>query len=102
MAKTEGGSSARRALRVLKALKGKSLQGVAVKDLAEGLGEKDVDICRSLTALYAEGLAHKLDDGRWAQTTAMLGIAEAYYREMSVARSRLDEHIQRVQAASAQ
>lgn len=100
MAKGEGGSSARRALRVMKALKGRSLQGLAVREIATILHESEVNVCRALDALEAEGLAAKLDTGRWALTVGMLQIAESYQREMDAATSRIAEIRQRVAAGA--
>lgn len=93
-------SSARRALRVLKALKGHVVTGISNKALEEALGESSVNICRALKELQAEGLAVKLDDGRWAHSVAMLQIARAYTDHMDSLQSRMTEINQRVAAGA--
>lgn len=92
--------SARRALRVLKALKGHALDGLANKELADALGESPTNISRALDVLESEGLARKLDSGRWAPSHALMAIAVAYANEMDAAQSRRMEFMQRVEAAA--
>jgi len=94
--KTETISSARRALRVLKALKGHSITGLANKDIAEGLGESPVNVSRALADLEAEGLATKLDNGRWAHSVAMLQVAHAHQAHMANLQDRMTELNRRV------
>lgn len=89
-------SSARRALRVLKALRGHTITGLANKDIAEGLGESPVNISRALAELEAEGLATKLDNGRWAHSVAMLQIATAHTTHMANLQDRMTEINRRV------
>jgi DNA-binding IclR family transcriptional regulator len=93
-------SSARRALRVLKALKGHVVIGISNKALVESLGESDASICRALKELEAEGLAVKLDDGRWAHSVVMLQIAKAYMDHMDDIQIRMTEINQRVAAGA--
>ncbi|MDE4029510.1 helix-turn-helix domain-containing protein, partial [Glaesserella parasuis] len=60
-------NSTQRALRILKALKGRTLTGLSNKELADRLNESPVNITRSLQALIAEGLVVKLEEtGRFA------------------------------------
>lgn len=94
--KTDTISSARRALRVLKALKGHTITGLANKDIAEGLHESPVNVSRALTDLEAEGLATKLDNGRWAHSVAMLQIATAHTSHMANLQDRMTEINRRV------
>lgn len=89
-------SSARRALRVLKALKGHSMTGLSNKELADGLGETPTNITRALQELEAEGLAAKLDSGRWAHSVAMLQIAHAHQSHMAGLQDRMTEMTRRV------
>lgn len=98
--KETNGTSARRALRVLKALKGHALDGVANKELAEALDESPANISRALDALESEGFARKLDNGRWAHSKTMLQIAVAYYNETDTAQARLAELRQCVAAGA--
>ncbi|SFQ52439.1 helix-turn-helix domain-containing protein, partial [Ectopseudomonas toyotomiensis] len=64
--------SGARILRVLKALKGYSLTGISNGELAKGLGESPANINRAINTLIAEGLAVKLDNGRFAPSIALL------------------------------
>lgn len=92
--------SAARSLRVLKALKGKTLEGVSNSDLAKNLGESPANINRAMNTLIAEGLAMKLDNGRFAPSIALLQIAQAHANEMDRMQGRLAEINQRVLAGS--
>ena len=89
-----------RILRVLKALKGHSLDGLSNGDLAKGLGESAPNINRALNTLIAEGLAVKLDNGRFAPSIALLQIAQAHANEMVAAQHRINEINQRVLAGA--
>lgn len=93
-------SSARRALRVLKALKGHTMTGLSNKELAVGLGENEVNICRALAELEAEGLAAKLDNGRWAHSVGLLQIAHAHTTHMASLQDRMTEINRRVAAGA--
>lgn len=92
--------SGARILRVLKALKGYSLTGISNGELAKGLGESPVNINRAVNTLIAEGLAVKLDNGRFAPSVALLQIAQAHANEMSTAQHRINEINQRVLAGA--
>lgn len=93
-------SSARRALRVLIALKGHAITGISNKELAEGLRESAPNISRALAELEAEGLATKLDNGRWAHSVTMLQIAHAYTTHLANLQDRINELNRRVVAGS--
>lgn len=92
--------SGARILRVLKALKGYSLTGISNGELAKGLGESPANINRAVNTLIAEGLAVKLDNGRFAPSVALLQIAQAHANEMSTAQHRINEINQRVLAGA--
>lgn len=92
--------SGARILRVLKALKGYSLTGISNGELAKGLGESPSAINRAVNTLIAEGLAVKLDNGRFAPSVALLQIAQAHANEMSTAQHRINEINQRVLAGA--
>lgn len=93
-------TSARRALRVLIALKGHVIIGISNKELAEGLRESAPNISRALKDLEAEGLAVKLEDGRWAHSVTMAAIAKAYTDHMDGIQKRMTEITQRVAASA--
>lgn len=92
--------SGARILRVLKALKGYSLTGISNGELAKGLGESPSAINRAVNTLISEGLAVKLDNGRFAPSVALLQIAQAHANEMSAAQHRINEINQRVLAGA--
>lgn len=92
--------SGARILRVLKALKGYSLTGISNGELAKGLGESPANINRALNTLIAEGLAVKLDNGRFAPSIQLLQIAQAHANEMGAAQHRINEINQRVLAGA--
>ncbi|ATG73655.1 IclR family transcriptional regulator [Zobellella denitrificans] len=89
-----------RALRVLKALRGHSLDGISNGELAKTLNEPASAITRAMAALIEEGLAIKLDNGRFAPSVSLLQIAVAHSQEMERATGRIAELGQRVAAGS--
>lgn len=93
---TSGG----RILRVLKALKGASLTGRSNSELAKALDESPANINRALNTLIEEGLAQKLDNGRFALSVQLLQIALAHSNEMARAQGRIDEMNQRIISGS--
>lgn len=98
--KTRTSDSGGRVLRVLKALKGHSLTGLSNGELAKGLGESPATINRCLNTLIEEGLATKLDTGRFAPGIALLQVAQAHANEMANAQNRINEINQRVLAGA--
>ncbi|MGF7442811.1 helix-turn-helix domain-containing protein [Klebsiella michiganensis] len=93
---TSGG----RILRVLKPLKGASLTGRSNSELAKALDESPANINRALNTLIEEGLAQKLDNGRFALSIQLLQIALAHSNEMARAQGRIDEMNQRIVSGS--
>ncbi|EOC0700899.1 helix-turn-helix domain-containing protein [Salmonella enterica subsp. enterica serovar Kokomlemle] len=89
-----------RAIRVMKALKGHSLNGLTNKELAAALGESPVNITRVLGSLVSEGMAQRLETGRYAPGMQLLYIAQAFSNEMATAQARIAELNQRVLAGS--
>ena len=77
MSKANVSSSGSRILRVLKALRGHALNGVSNGELASALDESPANINRALNTLIEEGLALKLDNGRFAPGVQLLQIAMA-------------------------
>jgi DNA-binding IclR family transcriptional regulator len=98
--KTRVSDSGARVLRVLKTLKGQTLNGLSNGELAKALGESPATINRCLNTLIAEGLAVKLDTGRFALSVAVLQIAQAHAEEMARAQNRINEINQRVLAGA--
>ncbi|EAT8050051.1 helix-turn-helix domain-containing protein [Salmonella enterica] len=89
-----------RGLRILKALKGKSLHGLSNRELAKALGESEVNISRAMETLTEEGLVQRLDTGRYAPGMQLLYIAQAFSNEMAAGQARIAELNQRVLAGS--
>ncbi|HBV4911584.1 TPA: helix-turn-helix domain-containing protein [Serratia marcescens] len=100
MSKPNTSSSGARILRVLKALRGHALNGISNGELASALGESPANINRALNTLIEEGLAMKLDNGRFAPGVQLLQIAMAHSNEMARAQDRINEINQRVMAGS--
>jgi len=91
-------SAALRALRVLKCLKGHSLTGLSNGEIAAATGESAPNVTRALAALIAEGLATKLDNGRYAHGIATLQIAQAHAEHCERVSSRMAQLNQRIGA----
>ena len=100
MSKPNTSSSGTRILRVLKALRGHALNGVSNGELASALGESPANINRALNTLIEEGLAMKLENGRFAPGIQLLQIAMAHSHEMARAQDRINEINQRVISGS--
>jgi DNA-binding IclR family transcriptional regulator len=92
--------SGARVLRVLKALRGHTFTGLSNSELAKALGESPATINRCLNTLIAEGMATRLDTGRFALSIATLQIAQAHAEEMARAQNRINEINQRVLAGA--
>ncbi|MDS7929602.1 helix-turn-helix domain-containing protein [Acinetobacter sp. V102_4] len=90
--------SASKVLKVLKALRGHSLKGVTISDLAKKLEESPSQVYRYLQTLINEGLASQMDDGSYALGREMVAIAHTHSEEISRAQAHITEHIQRVTA----
>lgn len=97
---SESTSSVARTLSVLGALKGKSISGASVTDLAKATGIPAPTVTRILSTMIAENYVIKLDTGRYAHSVRMLQIAQSHANEMSRTQDRMNELIQRVNAGS--
>lgn len=87
--------SAEKVLKVLKALRGHSLQGASNRELAESLGESPSQITRALQTLVAEGLAKKDENDLYTLGTSILQIAKSHFAEVERAKARIAEIEQR-------
>ena len=83
-------------LRVLKALKGRSLNGVTIKELSAQLDEAPSQVHRFLQTLVDEGFAAQLDDGSYAQGKFFIQAAHAHAEEIERAQGRINQHLQQV------
>ncbi|UZR27461.1 helix-turn-helix domain-containing protein [Methylococcus mesophilus] len=92
--------SGARILRVLKMLKGHTLTGLSNTELAKALGDSPCNVNRALNTLIAEGLAVKLDNGRFAHSVGMLQIAQAHADHVTKLQGRILELNQRIAAGA--
>lgn len=93
-------SAAARVLRVLKALKGHTVTGLSNTELAHLTGDSPSNITRAMQTLIEEGLAVKLDNGRFAHSVGVLQIAQAHAEHMARLQGRMQEINQRIAAGS--
>lgn len=97
---TQPVSAAARALRVLKALKGHTITGLSNTELTQLTKDSPSNISRAMQTLIEEGLAVKLDNGRFAHSIGMLQIAQAHAEHMARLTQRMQETNQRIAAGS--
>lgn len=95
---TETFGSARRVLRVVRAMRGATHTGVSNTDLATTLNESPSNVTRALQVLVDEGFATKLDNGRYAHSIALLQIAQAHVDHTARLTARMTETAQRIAA----
>lgn len=93
-------SAAARVLRVLKALKGHTVTGLSNTELAQLTQDSPSNITRAMQTLIEEGLAMKLDNGRFAHSVGMLQIAQAHAEHIARLQGRMQEINQRIAAGS--
>ncbi len=89
-------SKGTRVLKVFKALEAHPIIGVSNKEIADGLGISPAYVSRDLDDLIAEGLAVKLDNGRYAYSVKTLQIAERFRRQQERLHDKLQEVGERV------
>jgi DNA-binding IclR family transcriptional regulator len=78
-------------LRVLKLLRGHTLNGLSNQQLSQASGLPPSAITRTMQALIDEGLVDRGEDGRFRFSIAMLQIASAHAAEMDRAQQRITE-----------
>lgn len=93
-------SAAARVLRVLKALKGHTVTGLSNTELAHLTQDSPSNITRAMQTLIEEGLAVKLDNGRFAHSVGVLQIAQAHAEHMARLTNRMQEINRRIAAGS--
>lgn len=84
-------NAATRACRVLKALRGHSINGLSNSQLAASLQESPTNITRALQDLIAEDLVIKLDNGNFAHSGQTEQIALAHLHSLDQAEQRVKE-----------
>ena len=87
--------AAEKVLKVFKALRGYSLQGISNRDLAEKLNESPSQITRALQTLVSEGLAKKDENDLYTLGTSVVQIAKQHLVEVERAKARIAEIEQR-------
>jgi DNA-binding IclR family transcriptional regulator len=97
---SQGAQNTRRALRILKAMRGATFTGVSNAELAKALGETAPNVSRALDVLVDEGFAVRLDNGRYAHSIALLQIAQAHADHAARLQQRLTETAQRIAAGA--
>ena len=97
---TQSISAAARVLRVLKALKGHTVTGLSNAELAQLTQDSPSNITRAVQTLIEEGMAVKLDNGRFAHSIGLLQIAQAHAEHMARLTHRMQEINQRIAAGS--
>lgn len=93
-------SAAARVLRVLKALKGHTVTGLSNTELAHLTQDSPSNITRAMQTLIEEGLAVKLENGRFAHSVGVLQIAQAHAEHMARLTNRMQEINQRIAAGA--
>jgi DNA-binding IclR family transcriptional regulator len=84
--------SQQRVLRVLLALSGQELSGLAPGELAKGLGISPSHVTRDLANLHAAGLAEEIVGlGRWRLTPKLIQIGVAMQLAVEEAERKLEE-----------
>lgn len=83
--------SAEKVLTTLKALRGHTLTGVSVSELAKSTGESQSQVCRYLATLVGQGFARQDDNGLYYLSVAFVQFATAHQKEMELAQARINE-----------
>ncbi|MCU4481243.1 helix-turn-helix domain-containing protein [Acinetobacter ursingii] len=87
--------SAAKVLKVLKAMRGNSLQGITNQKLCNHLNESPANITRALQTLAEEGLVQQEEDGTYRLSAAMVQMAKSHLQEVERAKARISEFEQR-------
>lgn len=91
-----------RTLRILNVLKGKTLSGLSNTEIAAATEIPAPTVTRILAVMVEENFAMQLDNGRYALSVRMLGIAQSHADELDRGQSNLDQLKHRVHSAARQ
>lgn len=83
--------SAEKVLVVLKALRGHSLTGVSLSQLATKLNETPSQVHRALQTLINQSFVRKDEHDLYYLSIAFVSIAKAHDKELQLAQARIDE-----------
>ena len=97
---TDAAAGVVRTCEILKVLKGHTLTGLTLTDIARTIGATPSTTLRTLQGMATRDAVIQLDSGRWALGIALLQVAESHHREMSKASGRISELTQRVAAGA--
>ncbi|BAN95342.1 hypothetical protein E05_47660 [Plautia stali symbiont] len=84
-------SRTRRALRILKAMKGHYREGLSNKALATLINDSPANISRTLPFLMEEGMVERRLNGNYALSEELIQIALAFFDETERAQIRMAE-----------
>lgn len=93
-------TSAIRTLKILKSLKGHTLNGLSNTEISHAINDTPSNTCRALDVLIKEGMVSKLETGRYALSVQALQIAVSHAEEMNKATSRISQLNQRIIAGA--
>lgn len=80
-----------RTLRILNVLKGKTLSGLSNTEIAAATKIPAPTVTRILAVMVEENFCMQLDNGRYALSVRMLGIAQAHADELDRGQTRMAE-----------
>lgn len=83
--------SAEKVLVILKEMRGHTLSGVSVSQLAEKLNEVPSQVHRALQTLVKQGFVRQDEHDLYYLSTAFVSIAKAHDKELQLAQARIDE-----------
>lgn len=96
-------NAVKRTLKIIKVLAGQTLHGMTPSEIAQAIGDSNVNCHRSLQDMIEEGFAVQYShNNRYALSTAFLAIATAYNLEMVQAQERMTNLQQRIHAQAHQ
>lgn len=83
--------SAEKVLVVLKEMRGHTLSGISLSQLATKLNETPSQVHRALSTLINQGFIRKDEHDLYYLSTAFVAIAKAHDKELEIAQARIDE-----------
>lgn len=83
--------SAEKVLVILKELRGHTLSGISLSQLATKLNETPSQVHRALSTLIVQGFVRKDENDLYYLGTAFVAIAKAHDKELQLAQARIDE-----------
>lgn len=99
--KSDGNRSVLRVCEILKVMKGHSIPGMTLTDIAEAIGDDRATTLRTLQAMAQGGMTIQYESKRWGLSMLMLQIAHATEVELTNAAVRVAEMKQRIAAGAA-